>query len=681
MQRLTTLLIAAIFALQVFAEKVLVDGLYYEIYSDGTCMVTGYYITRIPSGDFTIPSSIKSGDREYTVTKIGYCAFEGSKLNSVNIPNSITEIGHMAFSQCSSMTSVSIPNSVTKIGSFAFEYCGLTSITIPNSVIEIESWAFRGCRSLTTAIIGNSVANIGEQAFINCNNLSSVAIGESVKEIGKRAFANCIVKKVFITSISNWCDIDFSTFDSNPLWYGANLYIENDRIIDLIIPENVAVIKDYAFYAANINSLKILSRSVKIGYESFSKSALRSIKIQTDVLPDINDFSFYELPNYEVILWVPNKLFERFKNLLTMFKHVAFDNNRSEEYNIKKPGDLINLLDFSEIESITSLKLKGKINGSDFLAINRFVNLVELDLSETSIVSGGLPYYENTVGKFYTDDDHIGSYCVFNLPILNAIKLPKGLKFIDDNAFFYKSHLKEVTLPESLKSIGKSAFCGCNIVSLSIPNSVTKINESAFYNCTILTSVIIGNSVTTISPKTFQNCESLISITIPNSVKSIGKFSFEWCSLLDCITIPSSVTKIGEAAFSYCSDLSAVYVHNPIPPEIESNTFDYKTTDNATLYVPEGSQSSYWLLGFWGRFKKIEPITTGIVNTAMETEHDVHVFVENGEIVISGTTGAVANIYTLKGVKVRSSTSRRISGLSPGMYLVRVEDKVFKVLL
>ena len=75
-----------------------------------------------------------------------------------------------AFYGCSSLTSIEIPNSVTNIGSYAFEYCSnLISVTIPNSVTNIGCGAFCYCRGLTSIEIPNSVTSVGIDAFSNCN--------------------------------------------------------------------------------------------------------------------------------------------------------------------------------------------------------------------------------------------------------------------------------------------------------------------------------------------------------------------------------------------------------------------------------------------------------------------------------------------------------------------------------
>ena len=91
------------------------------------------------------------------------------------IPNTVTSIGHGAFSCNSNLTSITIPNSVTELGNYAFNGCtGLTSITLPNSVTSIGQWVFSGCTNLASITIPNSVKRIGEAAFCTGGNLTDV---------------------------------------------------------------------------------------------------------------------------------------------------------------------------------------------------------------------------------------------------------------------------------------------------------------------------------------------------------------------------------------------------------------------------------------------------------------------------------------------------------------------------
>ena len=159
--------------------------------NDQTAIVSRH--TDTLSEVITIPATVTKDGVKYTVTSIGYDAFElCSGLTSVTIPDSVTSIGDFAFSECNSLTSVTIPDSVTSIGNRAFWDCdSLKSITIPGSVTSIGKSAFAECRSLTSVTIPDSVTSIGNGAFSYCTDLTSVTIPGSVTSIGDEAFRDC----------------------------------------------------------------------------------------------------------------------------------------------------------------------------------------------------------------------------------------------------------------------------------------------------------------------------------------------------------------------------------------------------------------------------------------------------------------------------------------------------------
>ena len=140
--------------------------------------------------------------------------------------------------------------------------------------------------------------------------------------------------------------------------------------------------------------------------------------------------------------------------------------------------------------------------------------------------------------------------------------------------------LSSVIIPQSVTSIGDSAFEGCvSLKSLAIPPKVTNIGNGAFRGCTSLTSITIPDSVISIGDDAFYYCSSLTSIVIPSSVTSIGDRAFAGCSSLTSILIPSSVTSIGESAFSNCSSLTSI--------EVDVNNENYKSIDG-NLYTKDG---------------------------------------------------------------------------------------------
>ena len=123
----------------------------------------------------------------------------------------------------------------------------------------------------------------------------------------------------------------------------------------------------------------------------------------------------------------------------------------------------------------------------------------------------------------------------------------------------------EVVIPNSVTTIGSSAFCGCTgLTSVGIPNSVTTIGTYAFCGCEGLTSINIPNSVTTIGSSAFRACKGLTSVSIPNSVTTIGNYAFSGCTGLTSIGIPNSVTTIGNYTFSGCKGLTSINIPNSV---------------------------------------------------------------------------------------------------------------------
>ncbi len=188
---------------------------------------------------------------------------------------------------------------------------------------------------------------------------------------------------------------------------------------------------------------------------------------------------------------------------------------------LTEAGTLPAKIDSTQKYTITSLKVSGPINGTDVRYLREMAGqcikygnpsdyvgstdgkLVDLDLADANIVSGGDGYYLYGNAFFYTEDNVFGQ------------------------RFFCGCNLKNITLPKSLTSIGESAFTGCSgLTSIVIPNHVTSIGRYAFSECSNLASVVIPNSVTTIGYSAFLSCEKLTSIIIPPSVTSIECFAF-----------------------------------------------------------------------------------------------------------------------------------------------------------
>ena len=144
---------------------------------------------------------------------------------------------------------------------------------------------------------------------------------------------------------------------------------------------------------------------------------------------------------------------------------------------------------------------------------------------------------------------------------LELVNLPPNLTEISDYAFA-QCGLQTINIPDKVKTIGQSAFNDCYLKSISLPNSVKKIGKSAFSACRWLKDVKLGNSVESIGEAAFSVCTDLKSITLPASLKEIGAWAFYECISLEKATIPASVSDIGAGAFKSCHKLTSLEVEN-----------------------------------------------------------------------------------------------------------------------
>ncbi len=290
-----------------------------------------------------------------SVTQVGNYAFEGCNLSSVTFNQSNVQIGNDAFANISGNCTVTYSGSVNDWSPNAYEYspnlvvnasdgscgwCGGADATSENylywtltnatghlnidwlwpgapeqQVISSHNWnknnvhsltlnhvyyvgleEFKNYTSLTTVTIGDGVTSIGYSAFSGCTGLTSVTIGNSVTSIGNDAFFWCTgLTSVHITDLAAWCNISFSNEWANPLYYAHHLYLNDNEITDLVIPNSVTSIKNYAFYSCTgLTSVNIPNSVTSIGDSAFEGcTGLTSVTIPNSVT-SIGKWAFYD---------------------------------------------------------------------------------------------------------------------------------------------------------------------------------------------------------------------------------------------------------------------------------------------------------------------------------------------------------------------------------------------------
>lgn len=173
---------------------------------------------------------------------------------------------------------------------------------------------------------------------------------------------------------------------------------------------------------------------------------------------------------------------------------------------------------------------------------------------------------------------------------LNSVVFPESLTSIGKSAFSYCDGLTQINLPKNLTQIKTDAFSYCDgLTEINLPDNLTSIDVRAFYQCQNLAQVNLPNGLTSIGDAAFARCHNLSQINLPEGLTSIGEGAFYECVKLSRVDFPESLTSIGNEAFSYCYQLDNLC----IPKGVSSlGKYEFSRCENlSTVTLQEGLES------------------------------------------------------------------------------------------
>ena len=517
-----------------------------------------------------------------------------------------TEIGEHAFYYCTSFSSITIPASIISIGNNAFSL----SSNLENVYYEgtIEEWmkiSFDGHSAnplnnstnlyvngdeLVTEVNFDSSYTIKAYVFYGCTSITKVTIGSQVTSIRNWAFRGCrnLENVYYEGTIEEWMKISFDDY-SNPLYNGANLYVNGDELVTEVSIDSSSTIKNNVFSGCkSLTKVTIGSQVTNIGeYAFYNCSNLTSITIPANVT-NIGSHAFYGCTGLIEINYNATNLAD-----------LSFDSSIFYDAGQDGAGIVVNI--GANVRRIPAYLFD---DSNNITTVNFAENSRCIEVGESAFSGYGYGnivnvYYGGTIEEWMkiSFDDVLanplneGNLYVNGDELVTEVSINSSSR-IKDYVFQGCASITKVTIGNQVTSIGEWAFSGCsNLTNVYYEGTIEEWMEISFDGSSsnpltnganlyvngdeLVTEVSIDSS-STIKDYVFQGCTSITKVIIGSQVTSIGSSAFSGCSGLTSITIPANVTSIGSSAFSGCTGLIEINYNATNLADLSRNSYVFR---------------------------------------------------------------------------------------------------------
>ena len=584
------------------------------------------------------------------------------------------------FAGCTSLTQVTM-SSDTNLGVGMFANCtSLESIVIKAS--KVPDGAFYGCTNLKTVTFEGSVDYIGEQAFSGCSSITLITLPDGTYTLGENAFDGCtsLTKVTFgqgtnlqgdiilpFEGCTSLAKIEVDANNENYASVGGVLYDKQKTTVLFVpvlatgytIPDSVTKVGASAF-AGNTNLTTIdLSRYEEIGAYAFAGTGLRTVTIPA-TLTVISEGMFANATQLSSVTFDANAQ-------LTTVGDYAFENcNMLSQIVLPETVTEIGDGAFLGCSAVRSIKLTNvQIIGTEAFSgtgISKITakntttlkdgafwgmsSLVQADLGAITEM-GDLVFVETMVVNN-------GTYYPYGLTKLSKVTFAEGTTVIGARAFItalrseYDS-LTEVVVPNTVETIGASAFYGRSKLTTLNLSGVKTVGEQAFYNCSSLTGLDL-TSVETIGAAAFANTTALKVAEMP-SLKEVGVSAFQNSGIETLVV--NSLEVVDSFAFANTNIKSLT-----IPSSLSSYTYDESWTEINTNGDPEEIKGKKTLRIMNGAFQNLTNLTKFDVESTnaaffADERGALYARVADGYVLVQYPAGNTAEEYVVLDGTVR----------------------------
>ena len=530
--------------------------------------------TKIPGNAFRKFSNLSRVYLPEGITEVGdYGFYYCSSLTEINLPESVTNIGYKCFYECSSLKEIDLPEKLTDIEKYAFAYCeSLRSVDIPKGITMINESTFAECTGLKKVSMSDNVQAIANEAFYNCLELEELYLSDGLISLGQNVFEKCKgLRNVYIPE--SLTQIDAQTSNTAPFGVCSNklcLYVKEQKNYTN---------GTYWNYSSNTSTYTTYYGYTRADFEGEMTSYMQIYGSDTFVGGKCGDKVF----------WAINHSGD----------FTIFGTGRMYAYDTE--NDVMPWLE--HMPSIKNVIVQDGVQNVGSYAFWNASNLKTVSLPDSVTTVGEHSFFKchslETI-NITSNITGIGSSAFHSCYLIESADI-SGVQRISDGIFQGCTSLRDVTISDTIYTIGAYAFSGTDIEKFNFPETVTSIGRDAF-RFTRLKQVILPPKITIVEEIAFGNCDELTYVYIPASVKTIDELAFHDNPKLVCVEIEEgNLTKINGSAFSWDSKLtyinipdsvteiddSAFYSNMSNKPVSESLVFAIDTNTVASLYAVE----------------------------------------------------------------------------------------------
>lgn len=424
---------------------------------------------------------------------------------------------------------------------------------------------------LKSVIVGPNVTIISDNAFEDCKNLEYISISQSVTLLGNNCFNACSSLKDII-------------IHSNNISFGNKCFYSCISLNSINFPQVIKSYGNSCFEGCiKLDNIQINEGTTYLGNYCFSNcisltkltlaSTLKSIG--NNCFKGSNNIDKFIFNNVNTLQSCGNNLFDQDREICTVVIKGLY--NSSE---ITSDAFKYFALQNSNIYNLDSLLYEYDVptpynNPTKFYYNDNLVLTYPNLLISSSLINSVQSLTTVTIGPFVTSIDN---YTFSNCIILKSVDIEEPintvLTYIGNSAFSNCKLLTNINFLEGLITIEDYAFTECvSLQNITLPNTLTKIGAFSFHNCTTL--ITIDNlKATNILNGAFSGCIKLKNIILPLNIDNLSGSLFKNCSSLTSIIIPNNVTVIGSNCFYECNSLTNILINNNSSlNSIESNAF------------------------------------------------------------------------------------------------------------